>query len=115
MTRNTRLIWRQCSEITIRLAILEFGRTTISTDFEKPYVDQQAYRDALDFQPDVVVIMLGTNDAFLNPEKRDNLTIDYQALIQSFENLPTHPQVYVTIPPPVFNNSSRTKRHHLRQ
>src|SRR4051794_25029443 len=30
---------------------------------DKPYDKQKAYRDALAFKPDVVVIMLGTNDS----------------------------------------------------
>lgn len=81
------------------------GRTTISLDFNKPYVHQPAFHDALNFQPDIVVIMLGTNDGYLSEEQRSNFTSDYETLVTPFEELSSEPEIYLVIPPPVFNNT----------
>jgi lysophospholipase L1-like esterase len=81
------------------------GRTTVSLQFNKPYMNQQAFQDAQRFNPDIVVIMLGTNDAYLSQEQRDNFVNDYKTLINSFNSLPSNPKVYIVVPPPVFNNT----------
>jgi beta-galactosidase len=81
------------------------GRTTVSLEFNKPYMNQPAFQDAQRFNPDIVVIMLGTNDAYLSQEQRDNFVNDYKTLINSFNSLPSNPKVYIVVPPPVFNNT----------
>jgi acyl-CoA thioesterase-1 len=80
------------------------GRTTVSLQFNKPYMNQQAFQDAQRFNPDIVVIMLGTNDAYLSEQQRNNFVNDYKTLINSFYSLPSSPKVYIVVPPPVFNN-----------
>jgi alpha-L-fucosidase 2 len=81
------------------------GRTTVSLQFNKPYMNQPAFQDAQRFNPDIVVIMLGTNDAYLTEQQRSNFVNDYKALINSFSSLPSNPKVYIVVPPPVFNNT----------
>jgi acyl-CoA thioesterase-1 len=81
------------------------GRTTVSLQFNKPYMNQPAFQDAQGFSPDIVVILLGTNDAYLSEQQRSNFVNDYTALINSFRSLPSNPEVYIVIPPPVFNNT----------
>jgi acyl-CoA thioesterase-1 len=82
------------------------GRTTVSLQFNKPYMNQSAFQNAQRFNPDIVVIMLGTNDAYLCQQERENFVDDYKALINSFQSLPSTPKIYIAIPPPVFNNTS---------
>jgi lysophospholipase L1-like esterase len=81
------------------------GRTTVSLQFNKPYMNQPAFQEAQRFNPDIVVIMLGTNDAYLSQEQRNNFVNDYKTLINSFYSLPSNPKVYIVVPPPVFNNT----------
>jgi lysophospholipase L1-like esterase len=81
------------------------GRTTVSLQFNKPYMNQSAFQDAQRFNPDIVVIMLGTNDAYLTQELRSNFVNDYKALIASFQSLTSSPEIYIVVPPPVFNNT----------
>ncbi len=81
------------------------GRTTVSHDFNKPYMNQSAFINAEKFNPDIVVIMLGTNDAYLSDVQRTRFVQDYEALISSFQSLPSSPAVYIVVPPPVFNNT----------
>ena len=67
-----------------------------------PYWNEQKYKDAQAFKPDVVIIMLGTNDT--KPENwvhKDELTADYTELVKSFQILPSKPRVYVCRPCPV--------------
>jgi len=80
------------------------GRTTVSLDFEKPYYNQMSAQLARWFKPDIVVIMLGTNDAYLNAEQRSSFINDYTTLISSFQSLSSKPQVFIILPPPVFDN-----------
>jgi len=61
-----------------------------------PYWDTQEFRDALAFQPQVVIINLGTNDARpLNWKYKDDYVRDYIALIRSFQALDSKPTVWL--------------------
>ena len=81
------------------------GRTTVSLQFDKPYMRQPAFREAQTFNPDIVLIMLGTNDAYLSQQQRENFAGDYKSLIVPFQSLPSNPRIYIVVPPPVFNNT----------
>lgn len=82
---------------------------------DKPYDQQKDYTDALEFAPDVVVIMLGTNDSkhpgagSLNAEKAVNnwqykadYVPDYEDLIAKFRQANPNVKVYVCLPTPCF-------------
>ena len=59
---------------------------------------------ALVFKPDIVVIMLGTNDA--NPKyypQIENFSVDYKMIIARFEV--NKPLIWLVLPPPIFNDS----------
>jgi lysophospholipase L1-like esterase len=81
------------------------GRTTVSLQFNKPYLKQTAFQDAQRFEPDIVVIMLGTNDAYLSEQQRSNFTSDYKTLVALLQACPSEPEIFVVVPPPVFNNT----------
>jgi lysophospholipase L1-like esterase len=62
--------------------------STVSLDCAKPYMNESKFNEALDFNPDIIVIMLGTNDA--NPEITPNETgfeTDYSQLVSAFQQL----------------------------
>lgn len=67
------------------------------------YWNHDSYTKALNSNPDIVVIQLGTNDAFVNwSDEIEKMFInDYVELIKSFINLPSKPDVYVMIPPAI--------------
>lgn len=77
------------------------GRTLLKKgDF--PYWKEQAYQNALSFKPDVVIIMLGTNDTKpQNWKFEDEFVPDYTELVKSFLALESKPRVYVCRPCPV--------------
>jgi lysophospholipase L1-like esterase len=78
------------------------GRTLLKKG-DAPYWKQKAYTDAKAFQPNVVIIMLGTNDTKpQNWKFKDDFAADYKALVESFKNLDSKPVVFICRPPPVF-------------
>ena len=53
------------------------------------------------FDPDIAIIMLGTNDAKpQNWKFKDEFIADYAALIAELRSLPTHPLIMVCLPVP---------------
>ncbi len=70
-------------------------------------MNQTAYLRALEFNPDIVVIMLGTNDDLIGARKfNSQFEADYTTLVTSFQELSSHPQVLIADPPPIYNNSA---------
>jgi lysophospholipase L1-like esterase len=77
-------------------------------------MNQTAFKNAEDFDPEIVVIMLGTNDA--NPEiahSEDNFESDYAHLISSFEALNGNQLIWVVKSPPIFSNNSSYNNTYL--
>jgi lysophospholipase L1-like esterase len=80
------------------------GRTTVSLQFDKPYLNQTQVQDARKFEPNIVVIMLGTNDAYLSQQERRNFLSDYKTLVGVFQAFQSKPKIFIVVPPPVFSN-----------
>lgn len=80
------------------------GRTLLKKgDF--PYWNEDKYKQVLAWNPDIVVIKLGTNDTKpQNWQYKENFVRDYVDLVKSFQNLPSKPQVYLAYPVPVFED-----------
>jgi acyl-CoA thioesterase I len=77
------------------------GRTLLKKgDF--PYWKEKKYQEAMQFLPDVVIIMLGTNDTKpQNFEHEKEFSDDYAELVNSFQGLASEPRIYVCRPCPV--------------
>ena len=77
------------------------GRTLLKKG-DYPYWNEKAYKDALASSPDVVIIMLGTNDTKpQNWAHEAEFTADYTELVKSFQALASKPRIYVCRPCPV--------------
>jgi len=78
------------------------GRTMLRKgDF--PIWKEQKFKDALAFEPNIVVIMLGTNDSkYFNWVYKADFYKDYVAMIDTFANLPSKPEIYICYPLKVF-------------
>lgn len=77
------------------------GRTLLKKG-DKPYWNESAYQQALVFTPEIVIIMLGTNDsksAIWDKHASEYIT-DYSALIQSFRDVNENLQVFICMLPP---------------
>ena len=83
------------------------GSTTISLNTETPYMNAIVFQEAMEFQPNIVIIMLGTNDAQPNlTQSNASLVNDYVKLVTAFQGLPSKPKIWSVLPPPVFSNQS---------
>jgi lysophospholipase L1-like esterase/pimeloyl-ACP methyl ester carboxylesterase len=72
---------------------------TLMNSGGKPYQKQAALADALAFKPDVVVIMLGTNDSKPdNWRHRADFVPDYHDLIAKFNALRPTPRLFICRP-----------------
>ena len=71
-------------------------------DAETPYVWKRVYRESLEWEPDIVILMLGTNDTKpwnWNPEV---FRRDYARIVDSYLALPSHPKVVLVAPIRIF-------------
>ncbi len=80
---------------------------TLCSGGDRPYIREMAWRDAQAYNPDIVVIKLGTNDT-----KAQNLQVaqrdfakDYQAMIDTLKALPSKPKIYLCTPIPAFKDT----------
>ncbi len=70
---------------------------------DRPYWNQRAYKRALEFNPDVVVIKLGTNDTKpMNWKYKDEYVGDYIDLIEQFRKLKANPKIWICYPVPAY-------------
>jgi lysophospholipase L1-like esterase/regulation of enolase protein 1 (concanavalin A-like superfamily) len=69
------------------------------------YWDSWAYTSSMSSSPDIVVIMLGTNDTKAWNWSPTNFSTDYNALIAGYKGLASHPKVYICLAPPAYTNT----------
>ena len=80
------------------------GATLIETG-DRPYTDTDQFIPSHDFNPNIVVIMLGTNDIkHENITEIDRYISDYKTLIDGYKNLSSKPIVYICYPPPSYGS-----------
>ena len=90
--------------------------STASLDSENPYMNTSAFQDAKEFKPNIVIIMLGTNDAnsLIHPDN-GSFVDDYVKLIQEFQAVSTKPKIWLVKPPPVFANGTTPSAEYFRE
>ncbi|MBO4696450.1 MAG: fibronectin type III domain-containing protein [Lachnospiraceae bacterium] len=85
----------------------EGGKTLMSTG-DTPYIYCSQYQPSIEYESDVVLIMLGTNDGkYFNWNSNTSPAIlkrDLKALVQVYRNLPNKPSVFIMTSPTAFNN-----------
>jgi len=74
---------------------------TMARGSNESYWKESAYTNALASKPDIVVIELGTNDVkpYIWSAYGKDFKSDYHAMIQSFRNLASAPEVWITLQP----------------
>ncbi|WGM89903.1 MAG: GDSL-type esterase/lipase family protein [Candidatus Bathyarchaeum tardum] len=85
------------------------GSTTVILESETPYMDTPTFQEALDFQPDIVILLIGTNDAqpSLFPFNTTFVS-DYLELVSAFQGLSSNPEIWIVLPPPLFGDKGGT-------
>lgn len=81
------------------------GRTLLKKG-DHPYWKEKAFQEVQDWDPDVIVIMLGTNDTKpWNWKYGNEFGSDYKDLLEIFKKLPAHPEIWAALPVPVFRHN----------
>lgn len=77
--------------------------STLLRKGNKPYWKQSALTDALNFNPDVVIIKLGTNDSKpYNWIYKNEYEANYLSLIDTLLALPSQPRILLCLPVPAY-------------
>jgi acyl-CoA thioesterase-1 len=91
-----------------------YSGSTALIDTSNPYIYTTAFLKAEVFLPDIVVIMLGTNDARAdNYQYISNFVADYEQLVREVQTLKSNPKIYLVKPPPIFHNNLNLSNAHL--
>ena len=80
------------------------GARCMMATSDHPYMKEQAWRDAKAFQPNIVIIKLGTNDSKDFQWNQQQYERDYQAMIDTLKALPTKPEIYLCTPVKAFRD-----------
>jgi lysophospholipase L1-like esterase len=87
--------------------VMNFGTNgcTMLKKGNQPYWDDINYKASTDFKPDIVIIMLGTNDAKpFNWSHKEEFASDYKSLMEHYRKIGA--KVYVAIPAPVYGQGN---------
>jgi len=85
------------------------------TDGEQVYLKTNEYKRAIAFKPNIVIIMLGTNDT--KPDRwpgDEKFYGDYKSFIEKFQALPETQEIYICYPVRVFNNNFKIRESVLK-
>jgi lysophospholipase L1-like esterase len=83
------------------------GSTTVTLASDTPYMETVALQNTLGFKPNIIIIMLGTNDAQPSLFQYNTTFVDdYITLIQAFQKLSSKPEIWLVLPPPIFSNQT---------
>lgn len=77
---------------------------------DRPYWNSDAFASSSVSRPDIVLIMLGTNDSRGDNWKGvDSFARDYRSLAQHYRSLESNPDVWLLTPPALFRLGRSTK------
>ena len=74
--------------------------STVQPDGDQPYIDTKAYTESLDFEADILVFMMGSNDS--KPENwkgEEAFLMEFNRLLESYLKAEKKPLVYLCTPP----------------
>ena len=102
--------WKQSYPALLREMLGEgyevrnFGYNDASArvDADTPYVDKRVYRESLAWNPDVVLLMLGTNDTKTRNWDPAIFRRDYRRIVDAYRALPSAPRVILVAPIRIF-------------
>ncbi|MBR1457693.1 MAG: hypothetical protein IJ594_11120 [Oscillospiraceae bacterium] len=79
-----------------------YSNRTALKSANHPYTAEKLYRWSLDYQPDYVLLMLGSNDTKTENWDAAGYARDLGDLIESYRGLESRPRVWLLLPPPAF-------------
>ena len=102
-------LWIKLGFETYNVQNFGVGSTTVSVDSETPLIVTPTFQEALDFQPDIVILMMGTNDAQPSLHQFNTTFVsDYMQMVDAFQSLESNPKIWIVLPPPIFGTKGGT-------
>ena len=79
------------------------GSRALLQKSDHPYTETKQYQESLNWSPDIVIILLGTNDSKpINWQYKNEFLNDYKDFINSYKNLASKPTVYIALSPTAY-------------
>jgi lysophospholipase L1-like esterase len=90
------------------------GRTALRKT-DRPLWTETVFADAQAWQPEEVILCLGTNDSWPDIWHRLSSSFpgDYRAMVDRFASLPSHPRIWLCLPPPLFIDNGGEQKNIL--
>ncbi|MCL2023799.1 MAG: GDSL-type esterase/lipase family protein [Oscillospiraceae bacterium] len=114
LTFGHMIAWRHKNSYPARLQtllgkdyqVLNYGANarTLQNGADMPYAQTRLYPASLASQPQIVLIMLGTNDTKTHNWNALNYEADLRELVRAYQALESEPRVYLLQPPAVYDN-----------
>lgn len=80
-----------------------YSGRTLMRSADRPYIEKNIFKQSLEFEPNIVIIKLGTNDAKKeNWKGKEAFKEEYRNFLQYYSNLKTKPQIYLCTPSKVY-------------
>jgi acyl-CoA thioesterase I len=76
--------------------------TNMQKKADFPYWICKEFSNVFAYQPDIIIIKLGTNDTKPYNWEMERYAHDYQAMIDTFNTIASHPKIVLCLPVPVF-------------
>ena len=97
-----------------------FSGRTAGEHGDAPYTREKLFQRSLGFHPDIVILMLGTNDTkTINWKGAEDFCESLRRIIRAYQDLPENPTIILVTPPPVFSSAfdidSGRLKHEIRQ
>lgn len=88
-------------------SVLNCGKSgaTMLKASKRPYWSCLEFANVFAFEPDIIIIKLGTNDSKIENWNEENFYADYQTMIDTFKTIPGNPEIFVCSPVPAYNSS----------
>ena len=85
-------------------SVLNSGRSgaTLQKEGDFSYWNCKELYNVFAFNPNIIIIKLGTNDAKRNNWKAETFAKDYQALVDTFKTISSKPKIFICLPVPAF-------------
>ncbi len=115
ITEGAGITWQSKKSYPVQLdsilgpgySVLNAGRSgaTLLKESNLPYWICNEFYNVFAFEPDIVIIKLGTNDSKPFNWNEENYLKDLQSMVDTLNSIPSRPQIYLCFPAPAFNNA----------
>lgn len=80
--------------------VRNFGVNNASARFDSdtPYIKTKSYKKSLESGPEIILLMLGSNDTKRSNWNRGIFEKDYKSIVESYLALPSPPKIYLLAP-----------------